>query len=250
MFHTENARLLDRPTCAQTHCNYAPEVENLDRLFRQILNAVARARELDATVACVASDHGEMLGDHGDAAMGGERARPAHLRRAGHPPKPHRDAARRHDGFGRHLHGPRLRDARPRNHCVAARPSGGPGPAGRLLPTARQLGPRQLADGCAGAERDAVQVHLLPWAVPRESVHGAAAEAESTSSRTRTTCGTSSRSAFDALRPLLPEGYAKGCRGLGRRLMPQHQDSAICAVHPGREMGDEWLLGLMHQCIN
>lgn len=43
-------------------CSYAAEIQNLDRLFRTILDEV----DTERTVVCMASDHGEMLGDHGD----------------------------------------------------------------------------------------------------------------------------------------------------------------------------------------
>jgi len=43
-------------------CSYAAELLNLDRLFGKILNEV----NLSSTVVCYASDHGEMLSDHGD----------------------------------------------------------------------------------------------------------------------------------------------------------------------------------------
>ena len=54
------------PTGERTRCNYAAEIENLDRLFGLILRQVEARGDLDSTVVCVASDHGEMLGDHGD----------------------------------------------------------------------------------------------------------------------------------------------------------------------------------------
>jgi arylsulfatase A-like enzyme len=50
----------------RTRCNYAAEIENLDRLFKKVLDEVERQGETENTVVCIASDHGEMLGDHGD----------------------------------------------------------------------------------------------------------------------------------------------------------------------------------------
>eukprot|EP00948_MAST-09A_sp_MAST-9A-sp1_P003640 g3640.t1 len=47
-------------------CDYAAEMENLDRLFALILDEVEEQEESDNTIVCFASDHGEMLGDHGD----------------------------------------------------------------------------------------------------------------------------------------------------------------------------------------
>ena len=50
-------------------CDYGAEMENLDRLFGLVLDEV-KAQEggsLANTVVCFASDHGEMLGDHGDS---------------------------------------------------------------------------------------------------------------------------------------------------------------------------------------
>ena len=46
-------------------CNYAAEVENLDRLMKQIVDHVDQKGELGKTVVCITGDHGEMLGDHG-----------------------------------------------------------------------------------------------------------------------------------------------------------------------------------------
>lgn len=47
-------------------CNYAAEVEHLDGLFKQIVDKVDAMGELDNTLVCISSDHGEMLGDHSD----------------------------------------------------------------------------------------------------------------------------------------------------------------------------------------
>ena len=48
-------------------CNYGAELENLDALFGEVLGAVGE-EAMTKTVVCVSSDHGEMLGDHGDTA--------------------------------------------------------------------------------------------------------------------------------------------------------------------------------------
>ena len=55
------------PSHAYSRANYAAEVENLDRLFGEVI-AAARARghsEAEDLLVCALSDHGEMLGDHG-----------------------------------------------------------------------------------------------------------------------------------------------------------------------------------------
>ena len=45
----------------------AAEIENLDRLFQLVLDQAAlNDPGMLSTVVCIASDHGEMLGDHGD----------------------------------------------------------------------------------------------------------------------------------------------------------------------------------------
>ena len=41
-------------------CNYAAEIEYMDRLMEQVVETV----DLDETLVCVTGDHGEMLGDH------------------------------------------------------------------------------------------------------------------------------------------------------------------------------------------
>jgi len=46
-------------------CNYGAEIENLDRLFGMVVDKVAALGELEHTLVCISSDHGEMLGDHG-----------------------------------------------------------------------------------------------------------------------------------------------------------------------------------------
>lgn len=45
--------------------NYAAEVENIDRWLGRYLEELADRGELDETIVVFASDHGEMLGDHG-----------------------------------------------------------------------------------------------------------------------------------------------------------------------------------------
>ena len=54
------------PTGTRTRCNYAAEIENLDRLFALVLQEVEARGDAARTLVCIASDHGEMLGDHGD----------------------------------------------------------------------------------------------------------------------------------------------------------------------------------------
>ena len=49
------------PTGVRNRCNYAAEIENLDRLFGLVLDEVERKGQTDNTVVCIASDHG---GDH------------------------------------------------------------------------------------------------------------------------------------------------------------------------------------------
>ena len=56
------------PSQAHVRCNYAAEMENLDRLFGVVLEAAtARGNSIESdTVVCFFSDHGEMLNDHND----------------------------------------------------------------------------------------------------------------------------------------------------------------------------------------
>lgn len=58
----------DEPSHDRSRCNYAAEMENLDRLFGVVLDAAkARGDSVDTnTVVCFFSDHGEMLNDHDD----------------------------------------------------------------------------------------------------------------------------------------------------------------------------------------
>ena len=55
-----------QPSNDQDRCNYAAEIENLDKLFVQVVAQVEAMNEMDNTIICVSSDHGEMLHDHGD----------------------------------------------------------------------------------------------------------------------------------------------------------------------------------------
>ena len=62
------ARFTGEPSHARDRCNYAAEMEHLDRLFGTVLDAV-RARGhsvMRDTIVCFFSDHGEMLNDHDD----------------------------------------------------------------------------------------------------------------------------------------------------------------------------------------
>ena len=56
------------PSNARTRCNYGAEMENLDRLFGLVLDAVReRGNSIENdTIVCFFSDHGEMLNDHDD----------------------------------------------------------------------------------------------------------------------------------------------------------------------------------------
>ena len=45
--------------------SYAAEIENIDRWFGKLITAVRELGDYDNTLICIASDHGEMLGDHG-----------------------------------------------------------------------------------------------------------------------------------------------------------------------------------------
>ena len=47
-------------------CLYASEMENLDRLFGSLWDEVRAQGDEGNTLLCFASDHGEMLSDHGD----------------------------------------------------------------------------------------------------------------------------------------------------------------------------------------
>ena len=55
----------DRAGLLRTRQNYAAMIENIDGWCGRLLDAVAARGELDDTVVVYASDHGEMLGDHG-----------------------------------------------------------------------------------------------------------------------------------------------------------------------------------------
>ena len=54
---------VDAPTGVRNRCNYAAEIENLDRLFQLVLDEVERQGETDKTIVCIASDHGVSAGD-------------------------------------------------------------------------------------------------------------------------------------------------------------------------------------------
>jgi arylsulfatase A-like enzyme len=47
-------------------CDYAAEILNIDDLFRKVLNQVEEMGEMERTIVCMSSDHGELLGDHND----------------------------------------------------------------------------------------------------------------------------------------------------------------------------------------
>eukprot|EP00928_Gymnodinium_smaydae_P014216 TRINITY_DN15174_c1_g2_i1.p1 TRINITY_DN15174_c1_g2~~TRINITY_DN15174_c1_g2_i1.p1 ORF type:complete len:481 (+),score=20.47 TRINITY_DN15174_c1_g2_i1:22-1464(+) len=47
-------------------CDYAAEIENLDRLFKLVLDEVEAQGATSNTLICISSDHGELLGDHND----------------------------------------------------------------------------------------------------------------------------------------------------------------------------------------
>lgn len=53
------------PAVRRARQNYAAIIENLDRQVGRFLEVVAERGELDNTLVVYASDHGEMLGDHG-----------------------------------------------------------------------------------------------------------------------------------------------------------------------------------------
>ncbi len=55
----------DRAGLLRTRQNYAAMLQNIDSWCGRLLDAVAARGELDDTVVVYASDHGEMLGDHG-----------------------------------------------------------------------------------------------------------------------------------------------------------------------------------------
>ena len=55
----------DRAALLRARQNYAAMIENIDAWCGRLLDAVAARGELQNTVVVYASDHGEMLGDHG-----------------------------------------------------------------------------------------------------------------------------------------------------------------------------------------
>ena len=54
------------PSNAHTRCDYAAELLNIDVLFQRVMDEIRTQGELDKTIVCMTSDHGELLGDHGD----------------------------------------------------------------------------------------------------------------------------------------------------------------------------------------
>ena len=58
------------PGLGNLRCDYAAEIENLDRLFGLVMDSARqRGNSVDAdTVVCAFSDHGELLDDHNDEA--------------------------------------------------------------------------------------------------------------------------------------------------------------------------------------
>ncbi len=60
-----SAPLSDDPNILAARQNYAAMIENIDRQVGRFLDAVRARGEADRTLIVYASDHGEMLGDHG-----------------------------------------------------------------------------------------------------------------------------------------------------------------------------------------
>eukprot|EP01059_Diplonema_ambulator_P011362 TRINITY_DN21308_c0_g1_i2.p1 TRINITY_DN21308_c0_g1~~TRINITY_DN21308_c0_g1_i2.p1 ORF type:complete len:338 (+),score=113.28 TRINITY_DN21308_c0_g1_i2:326-1339(+) len=56
----------EAPNSDYYRCNYGAELENIDSFFEQIINKVEQLGELEETIVCISSDHGEMLNDHND----------------------------------------------------------------------------------------------------------------------------------------------------------------------------------------
>ena len=54
------------PNSEHKRCDYAAEILNIDGLFDRVMQEVRAQGELNKTIVCMTSDHGEMLGDHGD----------------------------------------------------------------------------------------------------------------------------------------------------------------------------------------
>ena len=46
--------------------DYAAEIENIDSWIGKYLDFLEKSGEINNTLVCVSSDHGEMLGDHDD----------------------------------------------------------------------------------------------------------------------------------------------------------------------------------------
>lgn len=61
--------------------SYAAEIENIDSWFGKFVEAVEQLGDSDNTLICIASDHGEMLGEHGRWAKGVPCASPFEPRR-------------------------------------------------------------------------------------------------------------------------------------------------------------------------
>ena len=57
-------------TSNSDRCDYAAEMENLDRLVGSLLDELFAQGVTESTLVCFASDHGEMLGDHGQVGKG------------------------------------------------------------------------------------------------------------------------------------------------------------------------------------
>jgi arylsulfatase len=45
-------------------CNYAAELENIDKLMSEVQLYLEDTNQLNNTIVCIVGDHGEMLGDH------------------------------------------------------------------------------------------------------------------------------------------------------------------------------------------
>ena len=45
---------------------YSAEVENLDKWMGEYLKTIEELGDTNNTIVCISSDHGELLGDHGD----------------------------------------------------------------------------------------------------------------------------------------------------------------------------------------
>eukprot|EP00052_Salpingoeca_macrocollata_P023954 m.212495 g.212495 ORF g.212495 m.212495 type:complete len:523 (+) comp22152_c0_seq3:622-2190(+) len=63
----ETCEVTTDPGLTDNRCNYGAEIQNLDTLFAKVLAEVQQQGVMNNTIVCVSSDHGEMLGDHGDS---------------------------------------------------------------------------------------------------------------------------------------------------------------------------------------